>query len=567
MLKKNKKLVRTISQNSIITDNPHIQTVYRKIVKEIFFDLNKKDNIAIEDLPLLKSQDGTDLEITLDFGKEISAFIAIDLEAQTGVIIDMEFVESIHDRFVEYPSDMNSAMRYITREGHQSYQSVCRHGFRYLILTIRGSIEPVKIYSIKAYQALYPVKEKGFFCCSDGTLNKIWSIAQRTVKLCMEDTYVDCPAYEQTFWIGDMQLEALFNYYLFGAYGLTKRCIGLVIDSLKYSELPPSQVPSGCMTVLTAWVLLWIQSCRQYYNYSGDFKEIKRILPDMLLIADRLITLLDHNLLTIHAWNMLDWAPMDTPTDGIITHQNALLVKSLRDTAYLCSIIGDKKNEVILESQADAIKEAINNRLWDEESKAFIDCIHTNGSRSKVISLLTNTIVYLCECVHADKIKLIQDYLIHPPAHFVQIGSPFAYFFYLEALSATGKISMVIDLIRKRWGEMLYYGATTCWETFPGWEKERLTRSHCHGWSAAPSYFFAAYILGVKPLSPGFKEVVIQPFTCGLKWAKGYVPTPKGIISVYWELRDGKFSIDVKAPKECKYHVIYPDSQRLRRKL
>ncbi len=112
-------------------------------------------------------------------------------------------------------------------------------------------------------------------------------------------------------------------------------------------------------------------------------------------------------------------------------------------------------------------------------------------------------------------------------------------------------------------GEMLYYGATTCWETFPGWEKERLTRSHCHGWSAAPSYFFGAYILGVKPVSPGFKEVVIQPFTCGLKWAKGSVPTPKGIISVYWELRDGKFSIDVKAPEECKYHVIYPDSKRL----
>ncbi|MED4225265.1 hypothetical protein [Neobacillus cucumis] len=43
----------------------------------------------------------------------------------------------------------------------------------------------------------------------------------------------------------------------------------------------------------------------------------------------------------ISAWNMLDWAPMDTE-HNIVTHQNALFVDALRQTAYLASIYRQK---------------------------------------------------------------------------------------------------------------------------------------------------------------------------------------------------------------------------------
>jgi hypothetical protein len=44
----------------------------------------------------------------------------------------------------------------------------------------------------------------------------------------MEDTFVDCPAYEQVFWVGDSRNEALVNYYVFGALDIVKRCLRLV---------------------------------------------------------------------------------------------------------------------------------------------------------------------------------------------------------------------------------------------------------------------------------------------------------------------------------------------------
>ncbi|NLJ86437.1 MAG: hypothetical protein GX322_08350, partial [Firmicutes bacterium] len=100
--------------------------------------------------------------------------------------------------------------------------------------------------------------------------------------------------------------------------------------------------------------------------------------------------------------------------------------------------------------------------------------------------------------------------------------------------------------------------ATTCWETFPGFQKDRWTRSHCHAWSAAPGYFLPAYQLGVRPLEPGFASVLIQPETAGLSWCKGVVPSPKGDITVYWQ-QAKRFTIEVKLPPEVTGLIRLPD--------
>ena len=56
---------------------------------------------------------------------------------------------------------------------------------------------------------------------------------------------MDCPAFEQAYWIGDARIEALVNNYTYGAYELTRRSIGMVGGSLTKSELPEAQVPTS----------------------------------------------------------------------------------------------------------------------------------------------------------------------------------------------------------------------------------------------------------------------------------------------------------------------------------
>jgi hypothetical protein len=98
----------------------------------------------------------------------------------------------------------------------------------------------------------------------------------------------------------------------------------------------------------------------------------------------------------------------------------------------------------------------------------------------------------------------------------------------------------MLDDMRRKYGAVLAYGATTWWERYPNSSVLRanptvLTRSHCHAWSAGPLYLLSAYVLGVRPLSPGWTRVLVEPSPAGLRWANGSVPLPgDGRIDVSW---------------------------------
>jgi alpha-L-rhamnosidase len=75
------------------------------------------------------------------------------------------------------------------------------------------------------------------------------------------------------------------------------------------------------------------------------------------------------------------------------------------------------------------------------------------------------------------------------------------------------------------WTDMLQKGLTTFAEN------PDPARSDCHAWSASPDYDFLATVAGIRPGSPGFKTVEIEPAPGKLTFIKGKMPHPNGIIS------------------------------------
>jgi hypothetical protein len=154
----------------------------------------------------------------------------------------------------------------------------------------------------------------------------------------------------------------------------------------------------------------------------------------------------------------------------------------------------------------------------------------------------------------------------NPPDEFVRAGSPFFEFFLLEGLAREGRDEEFLNTIERDWGFMIDKGATTFWEMWSGvWTRNskmpdgRLTRSHCHGWSAAPTFFLSSHVLGVKPLAPGFTRYTIAPKPGNLQWCRGTVPTPHGDIHVQWENRPGEpLVIRVDAPPELTPEILIP---------
>ena len=60
-------------------------------------------------------------------------------------------------------------------------------------------------------------------------------------------------------------------------------------------------------------------------------------------------------------------------------------------------------------------------------------------------------------------------------------------------------------------------------------------------------------VLGVKPVKPGFAEVVFDPRPGDLQWAKGVLPTTHGDIHVEWRRdTDERIVPKIKLPQWVK---------------
>jgi hypothetical protein len=84
-----------------------------------------------------------------------------------------------------------------------------------------------------------------------------------------------------------------------------------------------------------------------------------------------------------------------------------------------------------------------------------------------------------------------------------------------------------------------------------------LVISLAHGWSSGATAWLMTEVLGIRPVSGGFKEVEIRPDLIDLKWARGAEPTPHGLLQV--EIRDdGGYTTTVSLPPGIVARVSVP---------
>lgn len=510
-----------------------------------------------------------DARVLLDFGREIVGFTEFEVDAAAGTVLDFHGFEFIQpDGRINLAEGMNNTFRYTCRAGVQRYRSFLRRGFRYGWLTVRGTDRSVRIRYVRALLSTYPVSGLGDFACSDPMLDAIWRVGVHSVRVCAEDTYTDCPTYEQVHWVGDARNEALVDLVVNGDPRLSEHCWVQAARSLDRSAIVESHVPSAWENVLPAWSFLWMRWAQEHYQLTGDRGFAERALPWL----DRNVQgVRDHlgarGLFEYPGWNMFDWAEMDTPSRGIVTHQNCLAVLGLRQAAELAGSVGDAGRADAWNALADALGAAINEHLWDARSQAYLDAIHADGRPSEVLSQQTQTAALIAGVARGTRGARCRSIIDEPPDGFVHAGSPFFMFFLLEVLEREGDFSRMIDTIADYWGRQIQAGATTFWEMYLTPQSggrgrftaaHRLTRSHCHGWSAAPVYFLTRHALGVQALEPGYARVLIAPRPHHLRWARGTVPTPRGPVSCRWWTRGESMRLELSLPPGVPAQVRIP---------
>lgn len=541
------------------------QFLHRRVIGDAGHLVDNPEHLLRDDdeFTVVRPAAAGDVELAYDLGEQNCGLYRFELVAQAGVLLDINGIEYIaRNGSLQHTAENKNGMRYITKEGVNRFTSLKRRSGRYIFITLRNQTRPVKIRKIDLVESTYPVEYKGSFSCSDKSLNRIWDISARTLKLCMEDTFTDCPVYEQTLWVGDARNEALFAYTTFGAADIARRCIRLAAQSLRRYPIVGCQVPSSWECLLPAWSFLWGISVWDYYWYTGDKKFLRRIFKAViknLKGAEKFID--ERGLFTTSFWNFFDWAGIDQDRKTVL-HNSMFLVGAI-DAALKCAAaIGDKQHVVRLRRLRRRVTKAING-LWDKKKKAYPDSIHEDETVSDSTSQHTCFLSVLYDIVEEKNIVHALKNMTDPPKPMVRVGSPFAVLYLYEALEKLGLQDEIIRSIYHSYLPMLRDRATTVWESFSAGtlaHDKFPTRSHCHGWSAAPLYFLSRIILGIRQTSPGGKSYDLSPRLSGLSRAHGSIAAVNGPVNVSWQLTGKTLDVKFAAPEHVRVNFIRNDS-------
>ena len=508
------------------------------------------------------SADG-DVELAYDLGEQTVGYFDFELLAPAGVQVDVYAVEYIRpDGVIQHTDDNHNGLRYITCAGLNSFTSLKRRAGRYLFITLRGAAAPLQFRLVRVIESTYPVESGAFFDCSDARLERIWEISQRTLKLCMEDTFTDCPLYEQTGWVGDARNEGLFALDTFGAADIVLGGLRLAAQSLERYPLVGGQVPSDWDMLLPAWSFLWGLGVWDYYFYTGDRAALEELWPAVVRQLQGAEKLLDSGgLFSGKFWNMFDWTPVDDHHETVL-HNSLLLIGAVEAAAQSAEVLGDAPTARWLAGLRARLAEAVE-RTWDATRQAYPDAILEDGAPSPSTSMHTSFLALLFDAAPAGRQAALLRNALTPPVGMVRVGSPFAVLYLYEALAKVGQLPAVLASIFANYLPMLAAGATTVWEVFPtsgdhpgGFP----TRSHCHAWSSAPLRFLPQIVLGIRQDAAGAAAYTISPWLGDLEWGRGAVCTSRGLLEVSWRKEGGRLKVSAKTPAGVELRFEKNDS-------
>jgi alpha-L-rhamnosidase len=489
--------------------------------------------------------------ILLDFGDICIGQIQFTLKAAAGTVMDIYGFENFYNREIDYTIGLNNGIHYVTGEGWQTYQCMTRIGLRYALITIRNARESVYIRDFHIRNETYSLSNAGDFACDDDRLNRIFRMCVETNRLCSEDSFTDCPTWEQSYWIGDAQISSLINAWVHGEYDYIRHNHRLALSALDNTPMMNALTPTDWNTSIPLWMMNWIISIFETADSSGDEEEIGELYDAMrsvLLYYSRFIS--EDGAFVINAWNMLDWAAMDIHNHGVVTGQQGVLAYCFHRMGRYAERTGKQKDADRFLMLQNRLLQYIDQNMWDRDRQAFIDGWSPESGNSGTVSIQTHTLLYLYDAIiDPEKKKIVENDLTVPPETFIRVGSPFMLYYYYQACMNLHCPQMVFRDIKDRWGEMMRFDSSTCWEVFPGFYENSRTRSYCHSWSATPAYFMLRYLLGIEMLEPGFRKIRFTPSPAELKWCRGSIPTPYGSIHVSWSREQGKTAVRMEVPE------------------
>ena len=528
---------------------------------------HSKDIIVKQQGPYVKEQEilyplsvfnAPNGDTIVDFGQNLTGYFEISVNASLGDKIQFSVCEILdkHGNFYnENYRDAKAQFEYICVDGLNVYKpKLAFWGFRYLrIDSFPCKIEP---HNIRAIVLHSDMKRTGYLNSSSKKLNKLFDNIIWGQKGNFLDIPTDCPQRdERQGWTGDATVFCKAASYNFDVEQFfTKWLTDLRLDQGKTGNIPNIIPQTVCWDWSTTEETgaVWGDSATiipytMYMSY-GNLDFLKKQYRSMCRYLEYIRTHTKKRYLWYGCNQFGDWLGLDAPSGSYRGSSNedfiasVFYLNSVKIVADVSKILekSSKKYDALYEKILDAIRK--NFKEYKTQTECALALYFNICTDKQGVSKQLN------EMIKSNGSKLKTGF----------VGTPFL----LHALSQNGYSETAYDLLLQEdfpsWLYSVNQGATTIWEHWDGkndkgefWSKDMNSFNHYAYGSVADWVYEEA--CGIKPLKPGFGEVIIAPKpTRKLEHLSATIETKQGRVMSKWYYVDGKVRYEIETPVKAR---------------
>jgi hypothetical protein len=380
------------------------------------------------------------------------------------------------------------------------------------------------------------------FRSSDDLLNRIWELCRYSIKATtFAGVYVDGDR-ERIPYEADAYLNQLGHY----ACDPDPQMARDTFDRLmKYPTWP------------TEWAAHMIFIAHADWLQTGDTAWLaaryEALKSKLLLNRARADGLLVSNAAQVNRDDIVDWPVAErdgyvfTPVNTVV---NAFHLRALALMAELATALHKDADADAYTSRERTTRTAFQERLFDPARSLYRD-----GEGTEHASQHANLFPLAFGLVPADH----RPHLVEWVGSRGMACSVYASHYLLEGLfendASTPALALITAPTDRSWKHMVDSGTTITWEAWD--QRFKPNQDWNHAWGAAPANLLPRYVLGARPLTPGWRRAVIRPNPGTLQSAEGKIPTPRGPVLVRWE-RATTFKLWLTLPPDVGAQVHLP---------
>lgn len=509
-------------------------------------------------------------EQILDFGQNFAGFVSFHMPMDRGQTIGLTAGEVLQ-KGCFYRENLRTARAEFVYTSDGVERTVTPHftfyGFRYMLVEGGDAVDPKDFTGNVLYSDL---RQTAQITTDNEKINRLLQNCLWGQKSNFVDVPTDCPQRDERLgWTGDAQVfsktacyqmdcRVFYDKYLADlATEQKKRQGALPVYAPAFGDAENAYSLWGDAATIIPWNL---------YMFYGDKTLLKKHFPMMEGYVQSIYKK-DRERLYNFGFHLGDWLSQDGNSPSALKGAtDEYLIASLyyhhsaRLTAQAAKVLGYGEKAQFYGQLAQEIREAILREYFTPSGRLAID---------------TQTAYTLCVAfeIYRDREKLLEGFRARLKKDCYKIKGGFAGATQLiQALLQAGLTEEAFRMLYSEqfpgWLYCVNLGATTIWER---WNSLNLDgsisgtemNSMNHYSFGAVAEAFYGYIAGLRPVTPGFKQVVIEPrFNYHLQRLGFVFDSPAGRYVVGYYAEGNTLHAHVEIPFGAEAELILPESRQ-----